>query len=223
MLAHDALHGAESGTSGERRGDPTRLANALGRGLHVTRLLAVLDGGEALRRHVFLPAARRAGFCDDGNVLEAAHGGAILLPGTGGHVSPRRQALGRGWRGTDSGNALRLAVHLELALLEFDVAHELVSLALRVAAVDGGAGAGGSARDLLDELLGHLDMDVGLELCNQRHEAGLAALAPRAFQAQHALYVAVAVGRGDADAVDDQLRVVLQQLGAIFPERHGQG
>ena len=37
------------------------------------RLLTVLDGGEALGSHVLLAAAGRAGFRDDGNVLERRH------------------------------------------------------------------------------------------------------------------------------------------------------
>jgi hypothetical protein len=53
----------------------------------------------------------------------------------------------------------------------------------RVPGVEGGAGAGGATRDLLDELLGHVDMDVGLEFCNQRHEAGLEVLGGGPFQA----------------------------------------
>jgi hypothetical protein len=72
---HDALDRAEPRAHGKLGTDPARLAAGGWRSITRALLLAVLDGGEALRRHVLLATANRTrfgdcAFYDDRYVLE---------------------------------------------------------------------------------------------------------------------------------------------------------
>src|SRR5690554_746921 len=134
------------------------------------------------------------------------------------HLLVRAHAAARG--PAKSRNRLGFAVDGELATAEHDVADVLLAITLEITRVDTGARGRGAIGNLLDELHGHLDGEVRVELVDETEPARrLEILHGDADELDEALEHAFAFGRDEADAVERELGVVLQDLDGMLLHR----